>query len=138
MQHLGTARIYPGKVFLGLELVPQRDEVVHYMQRPLPVRLTALALLGSAAVTMSVVALIAVFRLDLFLFVARVFGDQALGFLAALGNQVAGTVLGDSGLAYLQSAGVAAGLATVGTFALGAIAATAVLRGAASTTRKAA
>lgn len=119
------------------ELVPQREEVVHYMRRPLPVRLAAMALLGSAAVTMSLIALIAVFRVDLFLFVASVFGDQALGYLALLGNQVAGSMLGDTALGYISS-GSAVGVAAIGTFALGAIAATAVLRAAASTTRKAA
>jgi len=119
------------------ELVPQREETVHYMRRPLPVRLAAMALLGSAAVTMSVIALVAVLRPDLFIFVASVFGDQALGYIALLSQQVAGSVLGDTALGYLQ-AGSAAGVATIGTFAVGALAATAVLRAAASTTRKAA
>jgi hypothetical protein len=117
------------------ELVPQREEVVHYMRRPLPVRLAAMALLGSAAVTMSLIAIIAVFRVDLFLFVVNVFGDQALGYLALLGNEVAGSVLGDTALGYVAS-GSAVGAATIGTFALGAIAATAVLR--AASTRRAA
>jgi hypothetical protein len=120
------------------ELVPQREEVVHYMRRPLPVRLAATALLVSAAVTMSLVALIAIFRLDLFLAVVGAFGDQALGFLAILGNQTAAAVLGDAGLSYVQSAGSLAGIATIGTFAVGALGATAVLRAAASSTRKAA
>jgi hypothetical protein len=115
------------------ELVPQREEVVHYMRRPLPVRLAAMALVGSAALTMSLIVLIAVFRVDLFLFVASVFGDQALGYLALLGNQVAGSALGDTALGYVAS-GSALGFATIGTFALGALAATAVLR-AASTRR---
>lgn len=117
------------------ELVPQREEVVHYIRRPLPVRLAAMALVASAAVTMSLVALIAIFRIDLFLSVARVFGNEALGYLALLGNEVAGTVLGDTALGYVAS-GSALGAATLGTFAVGAIAATAVLRAAA--TRKAA
>jgi hypothetical protein len=117
------------------ELVAQREEVVHYMRRPLPVRLAAMALLGSAAVTMSLIALIAVFRIDLFLFVANVFGDQALGYLAVLGNQVAASTLGDTAFGYVAS-GSAMGAATIGTFALGAIAATAVLR--AASTRRAA
>ena len=115
------------------ELVPQREDVVHYMRRPLPVRLAAMALVGSAAVTMSLIVLLAVFRVDLFLFVASVFGDQALGYLALLGNQVAGSALGDTALGYVAS-GSALGFATIGTFALGALAATAVLR-AASTRR---
>jgi hypothetical protein len=119
------------------ELSPQRDEVVHYMRRPLPVRLATMALVGSAAVTMSVIVLIAAMRPDLFLFVAQIFGGQALGFLAALGNGVAGSVLGDAGLTRVQAASLA-GAATIGTFVLGAVGATAVLRAAASSTRKAA
>lgn len=121
------------------ELMPQDDQdVVHYLRRPLPVRLAATALVASAAVTMSVIALLAVFRLDLFLFVIRVFGEQGLGFLGILGNEVAGSVVGDTALGYVQSAGSAAGVATIGAFALGALGATAVLRAAANTTRKAA
>jgi len=119
------------------ELSPQRDEVVHYMRRPLPVRLVAMALVGSAAVTMSVMFLIVAMRPDLFLLVAQTFGGDALGFLAAMGNGVAGSVLGDTGLAYVQSPSVA-GAATIGMFVLGGAGATAVLRAAATTTRKAA
>jgi hypothetical protein len=119
------------------ELSPHRDEVVHYMRRPLPVRLVAMALVGSAAVTMSVVILIAAMRPDLFVFVAQIFGGQALDFMAALGNGVAGSVFGDTGLGYVQGGSVA-GAATIGMFVLGAVGATAVLRAAASTTRKAA
>ena len=119
------------------ELVQQRDEVVHYLRRPLPVRLVAMALVGSAAVTMSVVVLIAAMRPDLFLFVAQIFGGQALSFMAALGNGVAGSVFGDAGLGYVQ-AGSLAGAATIGTLVLGAAGATAVLRAAASSNRKAA
>jgi len=119
------------------ELAPEREEVVHYMRRPLPVRLVAMALVGSAAVTMSVMFLIVAMRPDLFLLVAQTFGGDALGFLAAMGNGVAGSVLGDTGLAYVQSPSVA-GAATIGMFVLGAAGATAVLRAAATTTRKAA
>jgi hypothetical protein len=118
------------------ELVPQRDEVVHYMRRPLPVRVVATALLASAAVTMSLIALMAVFRPDLVMLVIGTFGDQALGFLTALGNQTATTVLGDTGVGYVETAGSLAGIATMATFAAGALGATAVLRAAA--TRKAA
>ncbi|HEY3257750.1 MAG TPA: hypothetical protein VGJ64_02760 [Gemmatimonadaceae bacterium] len=120
------------------ELVPEREEVVHYMRRPLPVRLAATALLASAAVTMSLIALMAVFRPDLFMLVVGAFGNQALGFLAVLGNQTAAAVLGDTGLGYVRAAGSVAGIATMATFAVGAVGATAVLRAAASTTRKAA
>jgi hypothetical protein len=112
------------------ELVPDRD-VVHYMRRPLPVRLAAMAVVGSAAVTMSLIAIIAVFRPDLFLFVASVFGESALGYLALLGNQVAGSVLGETALGYVTS-GSALGAAVIGSFAVGAIATTALLRAAAN------
>ena len=121
------------------ELVQQEDaDVVHYMRRPLPVRVAATALLASAAVTMSVIALFAVFRLDLFVFVVRVFGEQALGFLALFGSEAAGSVLGDTALGYAQAAGTFAAIATFATFGIGALGATAVLRAAASNTRKAA
>jgi len=109
------------------ELVPQRDEVVHYMRRPLPVRVVATALLASAAVTMSLIALMAVFRPDLVMLVVSTFGDQALGFLTILGNQTATTVLGDTGVGYVRTAGSLAGIATMATFAAGALGTAAVL-----------
>lgn len=120
------------------ELVPEREEVVHYMRRPLPVRLVATALVASAGVTMSLVVLMAVFRPDLFMMVVGTFGSQSLGFLALLAQETGAAVLGDAGLAYVQAAGSVAGVATIATFAAGALGATAVLRAAASTTRKAA
>lgn len=124
------------------ELVPHRDDVVvHYLRRPLPVRVAAIALLGSAAVTMSVIALIAVFRLDLFMLVINAFGEQGLGFLAVLGNQTAAAVLGDTAVGYLDAAGSVAGVATMASFAVGAVGATTFLRAASSApsiTRKAA
>lgn len=124
------------------ELVPQRDDdVVHYLRRPLPVRVAAIALLGSAAVTMSVIALIAVFRLDLFMLVMNTFGEQGLGYLAVLGNQAAATVLGDTAVGYLDTAGSLAGVAMMASFAVGAVGATTFLRAASSApsiTRKAA
>jgi hypothetical protein len=87
---------------------------------------------------MSLIALMVVFRPDLFMLVVGAFGDEALGFLAILGNQTAATVLGDTGLGYVQAAGSLAGIATMASFAIGALGATQVLRAAASTTRKAA
>ena len=120
------------------ELVPEREDVVHYMRRPLPVRLVATALLASAAVTMSLIALMAVFRPDLFMLVVGAFGNQTLGFLAILTNEAGAAILGDTGLGYVQSAGSLAGIATMATFAAGALGATAVLRAAASSNRKAA
>ena len=86
---------------------------------------------GGFAATMSLIALIAVFRPDLFLFVASVFGESALGYLALLGNQVAGSVLGETALGYVAS-GSALGAAVIGSFSVGAIATTALLRAAAN------
>jgi hypothetical protein len=120
------------------ELVPEREEVVHYMRRPLPVRLVGTALLASAAVTMSLVALMVVFRPDLFMMVVGAFGNQSLGFLSILANETGAAVLGETGLGYVKSAGSMAGIATMATFAAGALGATALLRAAASSTRKAA
>ena len=120
------------------ELAAEREEVVHYMRRPLPVRLVATALLASAAVTMSLVAMMAVFRPDLFMMVLGAFGNQTLGFLSILANETGAAVLGETGVGYVQAAGSLAGIATMATFAAGALGATAVLRAAASSTRKAA
>jgi len=120
------------------ELVPERDEVVHYMRRPLPVRVVATALLASAALTMSIIAITAFFRPDLMMLVINAFGSQSLGFLTVLAQNTADGVLGDAGYSYVSSAGSLAGIATIATFAAGAFGATAVLRAAASSTRKAA
>ena len=120
------------------ELVPERDEVVHYMRRPLPVRVVAAALLASAALTMSIIAITAFFRPDLMMLVINAFGNQSLGFLTVLARNTAGGVLGDAGYSYVSTAGSLAGIATMATFAAGAFGATAVLRAAASSTRKAA
>ncbi len=120
------------------ELASLPTEVVHYARRPLPVRLAATALVASAAITMAVVLLFAVFELDLFVVVARVFGEGAVGFLSALASTTATSVLGESTVAYLSAAGPTAIAATIGMFALGAVGAAAGLRAAASATRKAA
>ena len=128
--HAAPGSIQPAPRVRMPELVQQRDEVVHYMRRPLPVRVVATALLASAAVTMSLVALMAVFRPDLVMLVVGAFGDQALGFLAVLGNEAGSTVLGDTGLTYVRTAGSVAGIATMATFAIGALGASAVIRAA--------
>jgi hypothetical protein len=120
------------------ELASLPTEIVHYARRPLPVRMAAMALMASAAVTMAVVLLFAVFQLDLFVVIARVFGEGAVGFLTALASTTATNVLGESTVAYLSAAGPGAVVATIGMFALGAAGAAAGLRAAASATRKAA
>jgi hypothetical protein len=102
------------------------------------VRFAAAALIASAAITVSAVLLFAVFQLDLFVVIARVFGEGAVGFLTALASSTATGVLGEPTVAYLSTAGPGAVVATIGMFALGAAGAAGVLRAAASATRKAA
>jgi hypothetical protein len=87
---------------------------------------------------MSLIAMMAVFRPDLFMMVLGAFGNQTLGFLSILANETGAAVLGETGFGYVQAAGSFAGIATMATFAAGALGATAVLRAAASSTRKAA
>ncbi|HVF39933.1 MAG TPA: hypothetical protein VM939_08530 [Gemmatimonadaceae bacterium] len=109
----------------------------HYYPRSIPARLTAVALLATTSVTISLVALVAIFNVDLFVFIARVFGEGAIGFLASLGADA--TVTATSTAASTATAlGTATGAAVVGSFALGVVAATAGLRAAASANRKAA
>ena len=120
------------------ELASLPTEIVHYQRRPLVVRFAAAALIASAAITVSVVLLFAVFQLDLFVVIARVFGEGAVGFLTALASSTATSVLGEPTIAYLSTAGPGAVVATIGMFALGAAAAGGVLRAASSSTRKAA
>jgi hypothetical protein len=120
------------------ELASLPTEVVHYARRPLAVRMVALALVASAAITTAAVLLFAAFELDLFVVIARVFGEGAVGFLSALASTTATSVLGESTVAYLSTAGPGAAAATIGMFALGAAGAVAGLRVAASATRKAA
>jgi hypothetical protein len=136
--HAAPGSIQPVPRIRMPELVPEREEVVHYMRRPLPVRLVATALVASAGVTMSLVVLMGVFRPDLFMMVFGAFGSQSLGFLALLAQEAGAAALGDAGLSYVQAAGSVAGVATIASFAAGALGATAVLRAAASPTRKAA
>lgn len=110
---------------------------VYYFPRSLPARIAAVALLASLSVTMAAVTLFAMFQMDLFVLVARVFGEGAIGFLATLGADGVATVSGISASAG-AAAGTLAGLAIAGSFAGGAIAATAGLRAAAAASRKAA
>ncbi len=116
---------------------PHIGRTAPYFPRSLPARIAAVALLASLSVTMSAVALMAMFQMDLFVFVAQVFGEGTIAFLASLaadvGSAAAGTVAGSA-----ATAGTASGLAVIGSFAAGAIAATAGLRAAASINRKAA
>ncbi len=109
----------------------------HYFPRSIPARIAAFALISTLSVTMSLVALVAMFNLDLFVFVARVFGDGAVAFLASLGAEAATTATATAA-STATAAGTAAGAAVVGSFAIGVVAATAGLRRAAAANRKAA
>lgn len=109
----------------------------HYFPRSIPARIAAVALLGSLTVTMSLVALISMFQIDLLVLVARVFGEGAIGFLAALGADAAATAT-TSAAGSAAAAGTVTGAAVIGSFAAGLIAATAGLRAAASASRRAA
>jgi len=109
----------------------------HYFPRSIPARIAAIALLGTISVTMSLVTLVAMFNLDLFVFVARVFGEGAVAFLASLGAEAATTATATAA-STATAAGTAAGAAAIGSFAIGVVAATSGLRKAAAANRKAA
>ena len=107
------------------------------LRRSIPARLAAAALVASASVTVATIALVALFNVDLFLLVSRVFGPGTMSFLTALAADASATASATAASAS-ASAGTAAGLAVIGSFAAGAVAATAALRAAASASRKAA
>ncbi len=112
--------------------VPQTD-----IRRSIPARIAATALVASVGLTMTMVALVALFDLNIFVLVSRVFGQNTIAFLTGLAADgyasVAGTAAGSA-----AAAGTAAGALVIGSFAAGAVAATAALRAAASASRKAA
>lgn len=107
------------------------------LRRSIPARIAATALVASVGLSMAMVTLVALFDIDLIVLVARVFGDNAVTFLSAMAAEAStyasGTVAGS-----ISSAGTAAGAAVAGSFAAGLLAATAVLRAAASASRRAA
>ena len=113
-------------------MVPQTD-----VRRSIPARLAATALVVSLGVTMTTVALVAFFNLDILLLVSRVFGSGAVSFITALATDASATATATAAGA-AASAGTAAGAAIAGSFVAGAVAATAVLRAAASASRRAA
>ena len=107
------------------------------LRRSIPARLAARALVASASVAVTAIALVTLFNFDLFLFVSRIFGPGTMSFLTALATDASsGAASAVSGA--VASAGTAAGLAVIGSFAAGAVAATAALRAAASASRRAA
>ena len=113
-------------------MVPQTD-----LRRSLPARIAAASLVAAVGVTMSVVALVTIFNLDLFVLVSRIFGPSTMAFLSGLATE-ASTTAGATATSVAASAGTATGMAVIGSFAAGAVAATAALRVAATASRKAA
>ena len=129
-------RSYPEPSYAPLErrvsMVPSAD-----FRRSIPARIAAASLVAAVGVTMATVALVTLFNLDVFLLVSRVFGPSTMSFLTALATD-ASTTAGATAASAAASAGTATGLAVVGSFAAGAVDATAALRAAASASRKAA
>lgn len=107
------------------------------LRRSIPARIVATALVASASVTMATIALVAFFNFDILLLVSRVFGPGTMSFLTALAADASATA-GATAASASASAGTATGLAVMGSFAAGAVAATAALRAAASASRRAA
>ena len=113
-------------------LVPQTN-----LRRSIPARIAAASLVASLGVTMAVAAVVALFDIPLFVLVSRIFGQSTMTFLASLASEAtaaAGATAGSTAAA----AGTATGMAVIGSFAAGAVAATAALRAAATASRKAA
>lgn len=112
--------------------VPQTN-----LRRSIPARIAAASLVASLGVTMAVVAVVALFDIPLFVLISRIFGQSTMTFLASLASEAtaaAGATAGSTAAA----AGTATGMAVIGSFAAGAVAATAALRAAATASRKAA
>ncbi len=107
------------------------------LRRSIPARIAATALVASMSVTMAAVAMVAFFNIDILLLVSRVFGASTLSFLTALATDVSATAA-STATGAAASAGTGAGVAVGGSFAAGLVAATALLRAAASASRKAA
>lgn len=112
--------------------VPQTD-----LRRSIPARIAAGALVASLGITMSIVALVALFDVNLMVLISRIFGESTMTFLAGLASDISATGAA-SVSSVAASAGTLTGVAVIGSFAAGAVAATAVLRAAASASRKAA
>ena len=112
--------------------VPQTN-----LRRSIPARIAAAGLVASLGVTMALVAIVSLFDIPLFVLVSRIFGQGTMTFLASLAadaTAAANTAVAGSAAA----AGTATGMAVIGSFAAGAVAATAALRVAATASRKAA
>ena len=106
-------------------------------RRSIPARLAATALVATFGTAVAAILLVSVFNVDLFVLVARVFGQGAVGFMAGLAADVT-TSAGATAASTTAAAGTATGAAVIGSFVAGAAIATAGLKAAASASRKAA
>ena len=106
-------------------------------RRSIPARIAAASLVASIGVTMTVVALVTLFDLNLFVLVSRIFGQSTMSFLASLATDATATATATASSS-AAAAGTTTGMAVIGSFAAGAVAATAALRAAATASRKAA
>jgi len=113
-------------------LVPQTD-----LRRSLPARIAAASLVAAVGTTLSVVAIVMIFNLDIVYFLSQIFGPSTISFLASLATETSATATATA-TSVAASAGTATGMAVIGSFAAGAVAATAALRVAATASRKAA
>lgn len=107
------------------------------LRRSIPARLAAATLVASLGVTMTIVALVSFFDLNLFVLVSRIFGQSTMTFLAGMASEASASATATA-TSSVAAAGTATGAAVIGSFAAGAVAATAVLRAAANASRKAA
>ena len=107
------------------------------IRRSIPARIAATALATSLVVTMTAVALVVFFDLNLFVLVSRIFGASTMTFLATLASDATASATATAA-STAAAAGTGTGMAVVGSFAAGLVAATAALRAASSASRKAA
>ena len=106
-------------------------------RRSIPARLAAASLVATVGVTMTVVTLIALFDVNLFVLVGRIFGQSTMAFLASIATDATASATATAS-STAAAAGTGTGLAVIGSFAAGAVAATAALRAAATASRRAA
>lgn len=107
------------------------------LRRSIPARLAATALVATFGTAVAAIVLVSVFNIDLLVFVSRIFGQGAVGFLAGLAADATSSV-GATAASSTAAASTGAGIAVIGSFVAGAAIATAGLRAAASASRKAA
>ena len=116
---------------------PSQVPATYNIARSIPARLAVTALVASLGVSITAAILTAVFNVDLFVLVSRIFGQSTMSFLAGLGSDAAATPSSPAASS-AAAAGTPTGVAVIGSFVAGAAAATAALRAAASASRKAA